>query len=241
LVRPVVKFQDGYPQSLETPRNEFFYTGDEEHGTLIFVGDEPHMDIERYVVSVLDIAKELGVQRIIGLGGVYGELPYNKERLISSNYSLPRMKDEVLRLAVDLSDYHGGASIGSYFCRRAGERDMEYVGLYAFVPNYDFSNMGDSGNTIRIETDFMAWFGVMRRINYMLKTDFDLTDLERRSTQLIRVMDGKIDEMEQASPDLDVREYLDHLGAEFSEVLFDPLDDVWEEEINKLLDDSDIQ
>jgi proteasome assembly chaperone (PAC2) family protein len=237
LVRPVVKFQEGYPQSLETPRNEFFYTGNDERGTLIFVGDEPHLDIERYVAAILETAQSLGVKRIIGLGGVYGELPYNKERLISSNYSLPRLKDEVSRLAVNLSDYHGGASIGSYICRRSGDRNLEYVGLYAFVPTYDFSNLGASGNAIRIETDFMAWFSVMRRINYMLKSDFDLHDLERRSKQLIRVMDGKIEEIEQANPDLDVREYLDRLTEEFTEVPFDPLDDLWEEEINKLLDD----
>jgi hypothetical protein len=75
LVRPVVEFDDGYPKSLEISRNEFFYTGDEERGIVIFLGDEPHLDIERYTAALLKAAKTLQVKRIIGLGGVYGELP----------------------------------------------------------------------------------------------------------------------------------------------------------------------
>src|SRR5687767_7086488 len=59
LVRPLVRFKEGYPQTLETPRNEFYYTGDEEHGTVIFIGDEPHLDVERYTASILDAAQKL--------------------------------------------------------------------------------------------------------------------------------------------------------------------------------------
>ena len=51
LVRPVVKFQRGYPESLQTKRNEIFYRGDEDRGVIILVGDEPHLDVERYVIS----------------------------------------------------------------------------------------------------------------------------------------------------------------------------------------------
>jgi proteasome assembly chaperone (PAC2) family protein len=181
LVRPVVKFNQGYPESLEIPKNEIFYSGNEKRGFVFFIGDEPHMDVERYTQSFLQIAQTLNIKRIVGFGGVYGELPYDKERMVSSAYSLPYLKEELNRLAVNFSDYHGGASIGSYICRRAGEKGMEYVALYAFVPMYDFSAVTQLANTVRIENDYMAWLGIMRRVNYMLKSDFSLKDLERRS------------------------------------------------------------
>ncbi len=236
LVRPVVKFKDGYPESLQTPNNEIFYNGDKQQGTVIFLGDEPHLDVERYVTAILDMAQSLGVRRMIGFGGVYGELPYDKERMVSSTYSVPGLKSELDDLAVNLSDYHGGASIGSYLCRRAGERGLEYVAFYAFVPSYSFSNMTQMGNSIRIENDFMAWLGVMRRVNYMLKLKLNLTDLEARSKQLVQVMDAKVDELENAAPQLGVRDYLRRLADEFNEVPFDPLDDVWEQELRRLFD-----
>jgi proteasome assembly chaperone (PAC2) family protein len=236
LVRPVIEFQEGYPQALQTPTNEFYYTGDSRRGLVFFMGDEPHMDVERYVEALLSTAKSLGVKRIIGFGGVYGELPYDKERLISSIYSLPDLKEELDGLAVNLSDYHGGASIGSYVCKRAGEQDIEYVSFYAFVPTYDFSNVAQIGNTIRIENDFMAWLGVMRRVNAMVKIDLDLADLEKKSERLIELVEAKVEELDTLDPKLGVRAYMQRLSDEFNETPFNPLDDVWEEELRRLSD-----
>jgi proteasome assembly chaperone (PAC2) family protein len=203
------------------------------------LGDEPQMDAERYVYSFLEAARQLSARRIVGLGGVYGEVPYNRERLISSIYSLARLKDELLNLAVNLSDYEGGASIGSYICRRASEQDLEYLSFYAFVPLYDFSSLGDMGNSVRIENDFTAWLGVMQRINYNLKLSIDLADLEKRSERLIQAMDKKIDAMEEAHPELGVRVYLEKLSDGYTESSFNPLDEVWEEELRRLLDKFD--
>lgn len=239
LVRPVIKYKEGYPVSLQTQKNEFYYTGDEQRGLVIFIGDEPHLDVERYVASVLEAARALNVKRIIGLGGVYGELPYDKERMVSSTYSLPRLKDELADLAVNLSDYHGGASIGSVLAKRAGDTKVEYVAFYAFVPAYDFSNVAKLANIIRIENDYMAWLGIMQRINHMLKLGMDLSDLTRKTKRLIKVFDAKVEELDNNEPQLGFRDYLNRLDEEYVETPFSPLDDVWEEEINRLLDKFD--
>lgn len=240
LVRPVVRFEEGYPATLETPRNELFYKGDAERGLFFFLGDEPQLNVERYVDAFLGMVEELGIKRIVGLGGVYGELPYQKERLVSSIYSLRPLRAELEQLAVNLSDYEGGASIGSYLCKRASDRGIEYVSFYAFVPTYDFSHISQIGNMVRLENDYMAWLGVMRRINHMLKLNIDLADLEQRSKKLIEVMDDKIAELEQQAPQLGVREYIARLNDEFTEVIFDPLDAMWEEELGHLFEDFDV-
>lgn len=241
LVRPVVKFKEGFPEALDNHRNELFYVGglgeNGRLGLLIFLGDEPHLNIERYAQTLLKLARDLGVQRIVGLGGVYGELPYDKERMVSAIYSLPRLKEEVQALAVNLSDYHGGASIGSYLCRRAGEQEMAYLSFYAFVPTYDFSQISQVGSTIRLENDFMAWLGVMKRINYLLKLNLDLSDLHEKSDQLLDVVDAKVDELDSTAPQMGVRDYMASLAESFEEVVFEPLASVWEEELDRLFDD----
>jgi len=239
LVRPVVRFKDGYPEMLQTQRNEFFYTGNDERGLVIFQGDEPHMDAERYVSTFLAAAQTLGVKRIIGFGGVYGELPYEKERIVSAIYSMPSLKGELDELSVNLSDYHGGASVGSYICRRAGEQEIEYISLYSFVPMYDLSNLPKMSSTIRIENDFLAWLGVMRRVEHMLHLGLDLSDLEEKSKRLIESIDAKVDELDSQSPQVGVRNYLQRLSDEFTEVPFDPLDDIWQDEIKRLFDKLD--
>jgi proteasome assembly chaperone (PAC2) family protein len=240
LVRPGVKFTEGYPELLDTPENELYYAGDEKHGVVFLIGDEPHLDIERYTATVLRAARQFGARRIIGLGGVYGEVPYDKERLVTGIYSLHKMKDELVRLAISLSDYEGGASIGSYLCKRAGENGMEYMGMYAIVPAYDFSGGEEVGNSLRLENDFGAWLSITRRLNYILKLDLDLTDLEERNKELIRVVESKVDEVDQAAPQLGIRDTINRVSEEFSEVTFNPLDDVWEEELKRLTDKFDL-
>jgi hypothetical protein len=158
--------------------------------------------------------------------------------MISSIYSLPELKEELEDIAVNLSDYHGGASVGSYICRRAGDQGIEYVSFYAFVPAYDFSNVSQIANSIRIENDFMAWLGIMQRINHMLKLELDLTDLEEKSRELIELFDSKIEELDGEAPQLGVRDYLDKLSEEFVATPFTPLDDVWEEELRRLFGQS---
>jgi proteasome assembly chaperone (PAC2) family protein len=236
LVRPVIKFDQGYAESLGTQANRFYFTENSRRGVVIFTGDEPHMDGERYVRTLLEAARRLGVKRIIGLGGVYGELPYDKERMVTASYSLLSMRAEMDDLAVSLTDYHGGASIGSYLCKRAGEIGLEYVGLYAFVPLYDMRGVGQGNSTVRIENDYLAWLGLMRRINYLLKTNFNLDDLTHRSRRLLFTIEKKVDELDRQSPDVGVREYFRKLSADFTEVPFIPLDDIWEKNLRDILD-----
>jgi len=239
LVRPIIKFKDGYPEFLENEKNEFFYSGDKKKGLIFFIGDEPHMDADRYINTILKAAAETRVKRIISLGGVYGELPYTKERMVSSTYSLLKLRDELEGLAVNLSDYHGGTSIGSYLCRRAAEAEVEYVSFYGFVPTYNFSGVVQDINGISIENDYTAWLGIMRRIIQMIQLDFDLTDLEAKNDHLMKLMDDKIDELAKNAPELNIREYLQRLVDEFEEKPFLPHDNYWEEELGRLFDNFD--
>jgi len=236
LARPIVKFEQGYPVSLETPHNDIYYAEVDGNGIIYVIGDEPHMDVERYIGAILDLAEELKVKRMVGFGGVFAEVPYDKQRTISSAYSLHSLKPELEKLSVNFSDYHGGAAIGSVLSKRAGERDMAYVSFYAFVPTYNLGQFASLENTIRLENDFMAWVGVMRRVNFFLKTRFDLSELETKSQQLIDVLNDKVEELQGLTSSA-VREYFDLLSEDFDEEVFDPLDDVWENELKRLLDD----
>jgi predicted ATP-grasp superfamily ATP-dependent carboligase len=237
LLRPLVHYQDGFPISLEAPHNEIYYAGDEKTGFLIIIGDEPQLRIEKYIAAILEIAQHFKVRKIIGFGGVYGEVPFDKKRTISCTYSLQKLKPEVDALGVNLSDYRGGASIGSFLCKRAGESDLEYVSFYAFVPAYDFSSLSEHAGAIRIENDYTAWLGVMERVKIFLNLDLDLTDLEIKTVQLNEALEEKIQEIDQANPEMGIRTYFQNLSERFEEVDFDPSSNFWEEKLRGLFDD----
>jgi len=238
LARPVIEFENGFPVKLDTPRNDLYYAEVGEHGVLFFIGDEPNMDVERYVSAILDLVRDLNVKQVISFGGVFAEVPYNKARFVSSTYSLRRLHEPLKELNVNFSDYHGGASINSVLCKRASEHDIAYTSFYAFIPTYDLSKFESLENMIQIENDFKAWVEVMRRVNHYLNIKFDLAELERKTSELMILLDEKIQTLDRLT-DSDVKAYFRSLAEDFEEEPFDPLADVWEQALKGLLDDED--
>ncbi len=78
---------------------------------------------------------------------------------------------------MEASNYHGPTSIGSYLSKRAGEQNIECIGLYAFCPIYQFGGFENNEKNIIIDQDHMAWLTVVERINHLLEVAFDLNEL----------------------------------------------------------------
>ena len=237
LLRPVVHLRDGYCKRMEGRSNAFYHAGDQGRGFLIFLGEEPHQDEERYAEAFLDAVEALGVRRVVAVAGVHGPVPYDKNREISCIYSLPDMRDELLAYAVKPSNYEGGTTIGTYIAHKAEGRAIEMVGFYALCPAYDFSKGTVLVQQVSMEEDYKAWHDLLLRINHMLRLDIDLLDLERKSRALEAAWDAKIEQLAKL-PHLDVRGYLEQVNAEFTETTFEPLSHVWEDALGEILDDS---
>jgi proteasome assembly chaperone (PAC2) family protein len=237
FLRPEIKLNEGHRKSLAVRKNEIFYSSEDERGLFIFLGEEPHLNIEHYAEAFFDVIEALGVQRVGVVGGVYGATPYAKEREVSCTYSLRSMKKEMAEYAVRFSGYEGGATIGSYLLDMAEEREIEFFVFNAFVPAYDFSQLSDLTQGVRIDDDYKAWYDLMRRFNHMFHLGFDLTDLEQKSEDLLALMDDRIARLAKSIPQLNIEEYMVKVAAEFTERPFMPLSDVWEEGLGDLFKD----
>jgi proteasome assembly chaperone (PAC2) family protein len=234
LLRPEVHFEEGYSQRIKPRRNEFYYAELGEKGLILFTGDEPHMNIDRYADGIFEVMKLLRVRRGALVGGVYGAMPYDKDREVSCAYSLRRMKHDLEQYAVRFSDYQGGATIGSYLVDRAEGAEVELFTFNAFVPAYDFTPAAASVQGVRIEQDYRAWYELMRRFNHMFGLGINLSGLDRQSEELISSIDAKLEELERTMPQFNVRSYMEKVRANFTERPFMPLDDVWERELGDL-------
>jgi len=237
FLRPEIKLKEGYRQEFINKSNDLFYAGDGHKGLAIFLGDEPHLKADQYVEAFLDLVEELGVRRVVALGGVYGEMPYDREREISCVYSLPSLKQELADYAIKFSDYEGGATIGAFLVDRAEARGIECVDFYVFVPTYDFSKNSTIFQGIRLENDYKAWHDLMRRLNHMFGLGLDLSNLEQQSDELIVSIALKIEDLAREMPQLNINEYLKQLDETFVERQFMPLDEVWARELGDLFDD----
>lgn len=237
LLRPEIKLEEGYRKELRRQKNEFFYAEFGEKGLLIFLGDEPHLNAEHYADAFFDVVQALKVKRGAVVGGVYGAVPYDKDRHVSCTYSLPPMQDELANYAVRFSNYEGGVTISAYMVDRAERRGVEFLVFHVLVPIYDLSQLSRHLQGIGVDNDYKAWYDLMRRFNYMFGLGFDLSDLERQSDDLIASMEAKIAALAERMPQLDIQAYIDKLTEDFTERPFMPLDEVWARELGDLFDD----
>ncbi len=237
LMRPLIGLKEGRIERLEERRNEFFYAGDE--GFLIFLGEEPHRNEERYAQAFLDAVEELTIRRVAVVAGVYGPVPYEKDREISCVYSLPRMKEELAKYAVRFSNYEGGATIGTYLAHKAEPKGIEFVALYEFIPSYDLSDSSIALQPIAVGEDYKAWYDLMVRLNHMFSLGMDLSELGRRSEELISAWDSQMGHLAKMMPQLEVESYLEKVRNDFRERPFVPLSDVWEEGLEDLFEDDE--
>ena len=238
-----VKLDEGYREELEQRRNEFFYSDDGDF--LLFLGEEPHQNEERYAEAFLDAVEDLGVERVAAVAGVYGPVPYDRDRDISCVYSLRGMKEELSQYAVRFSNYEGGATISTYIAHQAEPRGIEFFTFYAIVPSYDFSTRSMVLQAIAIGEDFKAWYDLMRRLDRMFDLSLDLSDLERQGEELIATWAAKIDHLAETMPQLGVRDYMEQVNADFTQEhgqeqeSFDPLSDVWEDALRDLFEEDE--
>ncbi len=238
LMRPVVKLAEGHVERMDEKGNEFYCVGDAEDGLAIFLGDEPQLNHEQYADAFLDAVQALGVERVVVLAGVYGAVPYDKDREISCVYSLPRLKAELRDYAVRFSNYEGGTTICTYIVYAAEQRDIEIVGFTSLVPSYDFSQTGVSVQPVVIGEDYKAWYDLMVRVNHMLGLAIDLSDLQEQARDLIASWNDKLHQLAHNMPELGVDEFLQRVRSEFRERPFAPLGDVWIEGLKDLFDDT---
>jgi proteasome assembly chaperone (PAC2) family protein len=244
LFRPQIKFEEGYRKAMSGPRNDVYYwsNGKSEEAArslVVFIGDEPHMNIEAYADAFFEIPQQLKVNRVAATGGVYAVVPFDKARNISCTYSSPKMKSELDQYAVGFSNYEGGVSIGSYMNDLAEKLDIEYFAFYAFVPMYDISQFTQRGQNISIEDDFRAWYELMQRFDHMFKLRLDLSDLANKSAELQTSIQQQVEELADKLPNVPLKEYLAKLTAGFEERTFDRLDDVWQDALGDIFNDLD--
>jgi hypothetical protein len=80
----------------------------------------------------------------------------------------------------------------------------------------------------------------MGRLDSMFDLDMGLTDLEKRSKDLIIAWRAKIDQLEEALPQLGVKAYIQKIDEDFEEDFSDRPTNVWEEALRDIFGEDDV-
>ena len=134
LFRPHVVYAEGLVTEFDMPENAFH--ADPASRMAFFVGKEPNLNWPGFARCIFDVAKKLGVKRIIFMGSFGGTVPHTREpRLfgsVSERRLLPLLRQHQLRP----SDYEGPASFATYLLHRSPRHGVEMLSIAAEIPGY---------------------------------------------------------------------------------------------------------
>lgn len=206
IFRPRVSFKDGLPSSPPTWENAFYDAGD---GLIIFRGNEPWYDIERYGAAFFDAINQLGVKQTINIEGYNGPAPPELERRVSCVYSDASMRGKLDQYGFQYSNYGStgrqGPTIGMALVNMAHYKypQNEVLRIGAMAPMYPFTTQ--KNRQVGINTDHRAYYDIMRRLRDMYDLSLDLTELRdlgiKESAALQKTLD-RISENNQEAKDI---------------------------------------
>ena len=189
--RPHVRLVDGQ-REIEWPSYDFHYykTGNELDRDFIFAsGAEPHLHWKAFSRTVLELAQEWGVTRIITLGALLDEVLYTKPVPLNGFSSDPALMKE---LDFSPSRYQGPTGIVGILSDTFRKEGVPHVSLWAALPHYLAPSPNPRG-TLALVLRLTQWLGIridtgpleraagefQNKVNDVINSDPNLTALIR--------------------------------------------------------------
>jgi proteasome assembly chaperone (PAC2) family protein len=136
--RPVVTIRQGVVKALHFPTNEIYaWQGQRSaHDLVLLSGIEPDIHWPQFAEAILECIRTFAVQRLYTVGGYLDYAPHTREPRLSAVVTHDRLRKELSRHEVELTDYEGPTSIQSYLLALCQERGIEGVSLWGSTPSY---------------------------------------------------------------------------------------------------------
>jgi proteasome assembly chaperone (PAC2) family protein len=169
-LRPTAVVQAGKVLELKYPPSHFYYAKNRDTDDLIlFHGVEPHLQWNRYVDLLLDLAERFGVSQIFVIGGTYDYIPHTYPPVVTALFNDDDLKERIVQSGAGLTEYNGPASIHTCILEGAKRRKIRAISLWGHAPHYLQTK------NVRVAC------AVLRELEVLTGIDMDLSELERAS------------------------------------------------------------
>jgi predicted ATP-grasp superfamily ATP-dependent carboligase len=172
--RPSIRFDEQQTREIVWPSVEIFEAqAPRAPRDLVLVqGVEPSMRWRAFSAGLVDLAEALGVQVVVSLGALLGDVPHTRPVAMSGHASDAALLE---RLGIQASSYEGPTGIVGVLhtaCARAG---LPAASLWAAVPHY-----------VAAAANPKAALALLRRVEVLIGVSVDVSELEAAATDYER-------------------------------------------------------
>jgi predicted ATP-grasp superfamily ATP-dependent carboligase len=164
--RPSIRFDENQTREIAWPTVEIFEaTAPRAPRDLVLVqGVEPSMRWRAFTSHLVDLAEALGVQLVVTLGALLGDVPHTRPVAMSGHASDAALLE---RLGIPASSYEGPTGIVGVLHTACAQAGLPSASLWAGVPHY-----------VAAAANPKAALALLRRVEVLIGVSVDVSELE---------------------------------------------------------------
>jgi predicted ATP-grasp superfamily ATP-dependent carboligase len=172
--RPCIRFGEDGKREIVWPGVEIFEASAPRapRDIVLVQGVEPSMHWRAFGAHLVDLAEALGVQVVVTLGALLGDVPHTRPVAMSGHASDGALLE---RLGIQPSAYEGPTGIIGVLHTLCADAGLPAASLWAAVPHY----VAAAGNP-------KAALALLRRVEVLIGVSVDVSELESASADYER-------------------------------------------------------
>jgi predicted ATP-grasp superfamily ATP-dependent carboligase len=184
--RPCVQFNDSGEREIAWPTVEVFEAAAPRapRDLVLVQGVEPSMRWRAFSSHLIDLAEALGVQLVVSLGALLGDVPHTRPVAMTGHASDPSLME---RLGMQASTYEGPTGIVGVLHSACAQAGLPSASLWAGVPHY-----------VAAAANPKAALALVRRLEGLIGVSVDVSELESAAADYERQVGLAV----QSDPDI---------------------------------------
>jgi len=172
--RPSIRFDEDHKREVAWPTVEIFEASAPRapRDLVLVQGVEPSLRWRAFSAHIVDLAEALGVQVVVTLGALLGDVPHTRPVGLSGHASDSELLE---RLGVQTSAYEGPTGIIGVLHTACADAGLPAASLWAAVPHY-----------VAAASNPKAALALLRRVEGLIGVSVDVSELEAASADYER-------------------------------------------------------
>jgi predicted ATP-grasp superfamily ATP-dependent carboligase len=186
--RPNVQFNDANEREIVWPTVEVFEASAPRapRDVVLVQGIEPSLRWRAFTGHIVDLAEALGVQVVVSLGALLGDVPHTRPVTISGHATDPALIERA-GMHASTSTYEGPTGIVGVLHAACAQAGLPSASLWAGVPHY-----------VAAAANPKAALALLRRVEGLIGVSVDLSELESAAADYERQVGLAV----QSDPDI---------------------------------------
>ncbi len=172
--RPSIRFDEEHKREVTWPTVEIFEAAAPRapRDIVLVQGVEPSLRWRAFSAHIVDLAEALGVQVVVTLGALLGDVPHTRPVALSGHASDAELLE---RLGIQTSAYEGPTGIVGVLHTACADAGLPAASLWAAVPHY-----------VAAASNPKAALALLRRVEGLIGVSVDVSELEAASADYER-------------------------------------------------------